>query len=125
MGQKPLRAAKAAKRPPLISVWLALLAVAIQCLLIQPHIDGLPSISADTTSVSATHASQTAPASNPAGACVVCQAMATAGAFALADAPSLLLLASTLFTAPAASGHVNPERPVSHDWQSRGPPAAI
>jgi hypothetical protein len=101
-----------------------MLALAIQCLVIQPHIDGVfASASVEAAQVQS-QTLQRGADSNQA-ICVICQAMATAGAFALSASPSLGLVERTfLATAPVYyTTHV--ERARSHSWQSRAPPPAI
>ena len=122
-GQKSLALAAPA-RTSLIGAWLAMLALAIQCLVIQPHIDGVfASASADAAYV---HLQTARPASDSSqGPCVICQAMATAGAFALSASPNLGLIERT-FLATAPTDRTTPvERARSHNWQSRAPPQTI
>ena len=108
----------------MLGAWLAVLALAIQCLVIQPHIDGVfASASAETAHVQLQTA-QPGSGSNR-GVCVICQAIATTGAFALSASPSLGLIDRT-FLATAPVNHATPvERARSHSWQSRAPPQAI
>jgi hypothetical protein len=113
----------APRRTPVISVWLAMLALAVQCFVIQPHVDvSYAPISAGPAHVSV-QASQ--PGHDAQGVCVICQAMATAGAIALSVSPTLVLIErSVIATAPAP--HVEPsQRARSHNWQSRAPPQSI
>ena len=108
----------------MLGAWLTMLALAIQCLVIQPHIDGVfASASAETAHV---HLQTAQPGSDSKqGVCIICQAMATAGAFALSASPSLGLIERT-FLATAPVNHTAPvERARSHNWQSRAPPQAI
>ena len=107
----------------MLGAWLAMLALAIQCLVIQPHVDGaFAPVTAETSHFSAqiTH-----PSHDAQGVCVICQAMATAGAFALSASPTLALFERN-FLATAPVDHAQPvERARSHSWQSRAPPQAI
>jgi hypothetical protein len=101
-----------------------MLALAIQCLVVQPHVDGVfASASAETAHV---HLQTAQPGSDSnQGVCVICQAMATTGAFALSASPSLGLIERT-FLATAPIDRATPvERARSHNWQSRAPPQAI
>ena len=121
-GQKPLALAKP-RRTPLISVWLAVLALAVQCLVIQPHVDAAYA----PVSAEASHFTAQVSQSNhdTQGVCVICQAMATAGAFALSASPAIVLIESN-FIAAAPVLRVEPaQRARSHNWQSRAPPQAI
>jgi hypothetical protein len=106
----------------MLGAWLATLALAIQCLVIQPHID-VASASVETAHV---HLQTAQPGSDSSkGVCVICQAMATAGAFALSASPTLGLLDRN-FVASAPVNHATPvERARSHNWQSRAPPQAV
>lgn len=123
MGQKSLALAAPA-RSSTIGAWLAMLALAIQCLVIQPHVDGVVASAAATSAYG--HVQTAQPASDSSqGPCVICQAMATAGAFALSASPSLGLVERT-FLATAPIDHARPiERARSHNWQSRAPPQTI
>jgi hypothetical protein len=98
-----------------------MLALAIQCLVIQPHIDVFGS-----TSVEAAHIQTVQTGSDQSQAvCVICQAMATAGAFALSASPTLGIVERN-FLASAAVYYSEPlQRARSHNWQSRAPPQAI
>ena len=106
----------------MLGAWLAMLALAIQCLVIQPHVDFAPAW-AETAHV---HLQSAQPGSDSQqGACVICQAIATTGAFALSASPTLALFERN-FLASAPVDHAQPvERARSHNWQSRAPPQAI
>lgn len=101
-----------------------MLALAIQCLVIQPHIDGVfASASAETAQV---HLQTAQPSSDKSqGVCVICQAMATTGAFALSASPTLALFESNFLSATPANYAEPAQRVRSHNWQSRAPPPAI
>jgi hypothetical protein len=107
----------------MLGAWLAMLALAIQCLVIQPHVDGaFAPVTAETAHFSA---QATQPSHDAQGVCVICQAMATAGAFALSASPSLTLIERN-FVASAPIAHSTPVEPArSHNWQSRAPPQAV
>src|SRR5689334_22303292 len=100
-----------------------MLALAIQCLVIQPHVDGaFAPVAAETARFST---QVTLPSHDTQGVCVICQAMATAGAFALSASPTLTLIESN-FVATTPITHSAPVEPArSHNWQSRAPPQAI
>jgi hypothetical protein len=121
MGQKSLALALP-RRAPLLGVWLAMLSLAIQCLVIQPHVDA----SYAPISAAAHVSVQAAPANHETqGVCVICQAVAAAGAFALSASPSLAFVErSILADAPVQQAKPS-ERVRSHDWQSRAPPQTI
>ncbi|MFZ2029807.1 MAG: hypothetical protein WAU68_05840 [Vitreimonas sp.] len=107
----------------MLGAWLAMLALAIQCLVIQPHIDG---VFAPVTAETAHFIAQvTQPGHDAQGACVICQAVATTGAFALSASPTLALFERN-FVASAPIPRSTPIEPArSHNWQSRAPPQAI
>src|SRR5262249_33379995 len=100
-----------------------MLALAIQCLVIQPHVDvsyAPPSVEAGAVVAQAADLSHGAQ-----GVCVICQAMATAGALALSASPTLALIErNAIATAPQRRSEQAP-RARSHNWQSRGPPQTI
>ena len=100
-----------------------MLALTIQCLVIQPHVDdAYAPVSAEASHITA----QVAPSKHETQAvCVICQAIATSGAFALSASPALVLVERN-FIATAPIQHVEPaQRARSHNWQSRAPPQAI
>ena len=108
----------------MLGAWLAMLALAIQCLVIQPHIDGVfASTSAETAGVQVQTA-QPGSDSNR-GVCVICQAIATAGAFAPSASPSLGLIERSFLAADPVDQTSPIERARSHNWQSRAPPQTI
>ena len=107
----------------MLGAWLAMLALAIQCLVIQPHVDGaFAPVTAETSHFSA---QVTHPSHDAQGACVICQAMATAGAFALSASPSLGLIERSFLAADPVDQASPIERARSHNWQSRAPPQTI
>ena len=101
---------------------LAVLAFAIQCFVVDPHVDGLAfhsSAEAISTSVSsAEHAGKHAPAT-----CIICQEAAVSRTAMLAGAPPIRIVEHTLFLANApARAPVLETRPL-RPWQSRAPPS--
>lgn len=107
----------------MLGAWLAILALAIQCLVIQPHVDAAYAPAASATAHVSTQTTQ--PSRETQGVCVICQAMATAGAFALSASPTLTLIERN-FIATTPIAHSAPvELARSHNWQSRAPPHAI
>jgi len=111
-------------RAPAIGAWLAMLALALQCLVIQPHVDGVFA-SAPAAAVSVHLQSARPAADSSQGPCVICQAMATAGAFALSASPSLGLIERSFLAADPVDQASPIERARSHNWQSRAPPQTI
>ena len=107
----------------MLGAWLAMLALAVQCLVIQPHVDVAQAPVA--TVVAHVSVQSTQPNHETQGVCVICQAMATAGAFALSASPTLTLIERNFVatTRIAYSAPIEPAR--SHNWQSRAPPPAI
>ena len=107
----------------MFGAWLAMLALAIQCLVIQPHVeDHYATVSAETSHFTA---EVTQPGHETQSVCIIGQALATAGAFALSASHARVLIDCNLIaTAPAP--HVEPSQQArSHSWQSRAPPQAI
>jgi hypothetical protein len=99
-----------------------MLSLAIQCLVIQPHVDA----SYAPISTAAHVSVQAAPANHETqGVCVICQAVATAGAFALSATPSLALIERNIIANAPAQQAKPSERARSHNWQSRAPPPAV
>jgi hypothetical protein len=99
-----------------------MLALAIQCLVVQPHIDGVTGAPAVTSAHVAVAPSAPGETDQGQGACVICQAMAVAGSLTLAAAPTIVRHALTFLDAPPAYHADLLQRTRSHSWQSRGPP---
>jgi hypothetical protein len=120
MGQnRPLllRQVRAAFTRLRLGAVLAMLALTLQCFVIQTHVDGLAY--AAPVQVSATaHASK----SPPAVVCLICQQAALGRTATLAAPPAIHLVEHTLFLAnaplPLPVLETRPHRP----WQSRAPP---
>lgn len=122
MGQnRPLlmRQALAAFARMRLGASLAMLALALQCFVIQTHVDGLARVAPAhvEASVSA-HASQSAPAT----LCLICQQAALGRTATLAAPPAIQLVEHTLFTANAPLPLPVLETRPSRPWQSRAPP---
>jgi hypothetical protein len=109
---------------------LATIAIALQCFLVQTHVDLAPFDSAPS-SAALTVAHNSTPALNAESAgrsstpCIICQEFALAGAFLHAAPPALVLVLHNLsFAVP-----VEIARPVilppAHPWQSRAPPSSL
>jgi hypothetical protein len=97
--------------------------LAIQTLVIQPHIDA----AFTPVSVEAAHfsAQPKEPSHDTQGVCVICQAVATAGAVALSASPTLALIEHSV-VAPTPARRAQPsQRARSHNWQSRAPPQTV
>src|SRR5262249_31175569 len=110
-------------RPGLL---LALIALAFQCFVVQPHVDGVASAAPALTAARANgQASAHDAADHSSAPCLICRELATAGAFLSAAPPALALLEHTLAlrTPPPRA----PVAPIidAHSWQSRGPPLSL
>ena len=107
----------------MLGAWLAMLALVFQCLVIQPHVEAHYA----TVSVEASHFTPevTRTRHETQSVCIIGQALATAGAFALSVSPARSLIDCNLIaTAPA--NRVEPSQQArSHNWQSRAPPQAV
>lgn len=101
---------------------LAVLAFAIQCFVVDTHVDGLAlraSAEAVSTSVSSTdHAAKHAPAT-----CIICQEAAVSRTAMLAGAPPIRIVEHTLYLASAPPRAPLLETRPSRPWQSRAPPS--
>lgn len=100
---------------------LAILALAIQAFVIEPHFDaqGLrPAIEAAQGSAIAT----ADPAQKSAPVCLICQAAALSRTATLSGAPRLQLVEHTLFVASAPPRLPVRELKPTRPWQSRAPP---
>ncbi len=103
-----------------LGAWLAMLALAVQALVVEPHVDlayaAAPQISASSA------ATLTAPDGSPARACFICRQLALAGAVTLATPAALTLVSSTILDDAPALIAAAPFLFAAHPWQSRGPP---
>ena len=115
--------------------WLAVLAVAFQCIVVQSHVHGA------TGPAWREQAAAAQPATNPIASrdqgpsrvpkdddpanCFICQQMALAGAALLPVSPAPILVAQDIAT-PTAAYHFAALRSIrSHAWRSRAPPLQI
>lgn len=108
---------------PTFGLLLALVALAFQCFIVQPHVDGIASAAPSfETIVAAAQATPLNAANDQSAPCLICRELATAGAFLGAAPPALALLEHTiaLRIAPPRA----PAAPIvsAHSWQSRAPP---
>jgi hypothetical protein len=124
-GQKPTAAIVALpRRSSLLGAWLAVLALAIQCLVIQPHVDGASELLIRSAQA-AVEAAPASPDPGRGGVCIICQTVAVAGVLTLTAAPALVHVhANFVSAAPANRSHLI-QRARSHNWQSRGPPHSL
>ena len=106
-----------------------MLAIFLQTLVVQPHIDGLPGAAPHATVASGSTGPSDTPelsrlATGVQAACAICEAQATAGASLLGAAP---VQASTFGRIAAASRVAVPrvQAPPAHAWQSRAPPIVL
>lgn len=105
----------------------ALLAVFLQALVVQTHVDGLSGFGRVEIQRGG-HSQSDGPALKAANskadiACPICQVAATAGRTLLASAPTIAARPPVQYTAPLAPALILVVRP-SHAWQSRAPPQA-
>ena len=101
-----------------IGAFFAMLALAVQALLVQPHVDPTAAITQSHVAAPAI----SAPAEHGAPTCIICKEMALAGAMTLAANPTLVL-ASETFLETRSAPQSQPARTFpAHPWQSRGPP---
>jgi hypothetical protein len=103
---------------------VALLAFALQTLVLQTHIHGVPLAGTVGVSLAVEKGQQPAPPANDPANCPICQEMLHAGAFVAPGAATLQIatLASVidfLFVEIFATAQTR-----SHGWKSRAPPRA-
>lgn len=117
-------------RQPILTL-LALLAIAIHVLVIQPHFDRLDGSSAGTgaavVALADGNASGTTPlpGHEPKPGCFICSAHAVAGMATLALPPVFIALLPTADETPATGNPDLPRLCATHSWQSRAPPVAV
>jgi hypothetical protein len=108
-----------------LGAFLATIAIAFQCIVVQTHVDFAPHSdliagAAHSESVLTGALSGKAPAP-----CIICQELALAGAFLHASPPVIALVSHALsFAAPAPSIAATFSFP-AHPWQSRAPPSFL
>ncbi|MFT3727291.1 MAG: hypothetical protein QM759_05680 [Terricaulis sp.] len=105
----------------------ALVAVFLQALVVQTHVDGFAGFGRAEIQLSQ-HASQNvpalkAPATKPDATCPICQVAATAGRTLLATVATVAARPPTQYAAPLVRVLAFAAQP-SHAWQSRAPPHA-
>ena len=111
--------------------FLALLAIAVQSLVVQTHIDGLGAHAraeqgmAVAGSILGDGARFENPAQAPASVCIVCKALATVGAVTLAAPPALNVAAQKIVPDRAPLVLALAPAYAAHAWQSRAPPIHI
>ena len=108
-----------------LGAFLATIAIALQCFVVQTHVDFGPSSdliagAAHSGAVLTRDVGGKAPAP-----CIICQELALAGAFLHASPPVIALVEHALsLTAPAPSIAAAFDFP-AHPWQSRAPPSFL
>ncbi len=105
-----------------LGAFLATIAIALQCFVVQTHVDFSPNsdlIASGAHSQSVLTGALSGKAPAP---CIICQELALAGAFLHASPPVIALVEHALsFTAPAPTIAAAFDFP-AHPWQSRAPP---
>ncbi len=114
-----------------LAAYFALLAIAIQCFVVQPHVDpaalaapraaamaASSSVAADIVTVSHDEANHAAVG------CVICQAAFSGGHGVAPASPAHIEQTAQFIAAPLPEQPPLPATP-SHAWQSRGPPQLI
>lgn len=99
---------------------LAALALAIQCFVIQTHVDGIARAAAAAQAIASSSVDQHGPL-----ACVICEAAATARTGITPAPPAVTLVEASLYV-----GTTTPVLPIlesrpSLPWQSRAPPLQV
>lgn len=136
---RPLRWARSGKRAApwtarlrrSLAAPLAILAILIQCVVVQGHID-IPAsrLSAAVVATSAPAAPAAAvdeqqKPGNLLGGCLICQQVALAGGIVLGVSATLPLAQAGAFRMVAIQWATILRHPRSHAWQSRAPPPRI
>jgi len=114
------------RRPRLLGGLAALLALLVQCLLVQTHIDGPLTHQTYVAGASAGQfvAAKADPAPDKPSGCVLCRELATGGGVFLDSSPAhaawdAIWIALRTYAPQAAAVCLYP----AHSWQSRAPPS--
>jgi hypothetical protein len=123
-----------------LSAWLSLVAVVVQCLIVQTHVHGRLAyaqasqtaalVQDHTPSVASAVADQDDGQGAPAGTrddgtCLLCQsARASVGALT-APTPFVALIRVAILTAPQPPPVIALSAQRSHNWRSRAPPSSL
>ena len=122
-GSRPKRSAR--RRWTGLGAFLATIAVALQCFVVQTHVDFGPNSdliasAAHSGTVLTSDVSGRAPAP-----CIICQELALTGAFLHASPPPIALVAQTLSFAALRLRIALVAGLPAHPWQSRAPPSFL
>lgn len=115
-----------------LAAYFALLAIAVQCFVIQPHVDPVAFAAPRAAVLAASDAvaTETASASldqakHTALACVICQTALSGGHGIAPATPAKYVEQIGLFIAAALPEQLHISATPSHAWRSRGPPQLI
>ena len=106
---------------------LSVLAIVVQCLLVQTHIDAANAPFAVERAASAGDDASASLRSGPVKRqpCALCEAMALTGVFVVTEAPALAPLERVAAKDAPLAGVVAATAMASHDWRSRAPPPSL
>ncbi len=115
-----------------LAAYFALLAIAVQCFVVQPHIDPIAFAAPRAAVLAAADAvfTQTATASqdqanHTAAGCIICQTALSGGPSVAPATATAHVEQTSLFVAAPLPEQLHISATPSHAWQSRGPPQLI
>lgn len=115
-----------------LAAYFALLAIAAQCFIVQPHVDPAALAAPRAAAIAASDATfaiiATAAhdqANHAAAGCVICQTALSGGHGLASSAPAAGVEHASLFVAAPLTEQQHLSATPSHTWQSRGPPQLI
>lgn len=115
-----------------LAAYFALLAIAVQCFIVQPHVDPIALAAPRAAAIAASDVvfANVATASHDqanhsAVGCVICQTALSAGHGMAPSMPAAHNEQASLFIAAALPEQAHLSATPSHAWQSRGPPHLI
>lgn len=115
-----------------LAAYFALLAIAVQCFIVQPHVDPIALVAPRAAAIAASDvvfasvATASIDKANHATAgCVICQTALSGGHGIAPPAPVAHTEQASLFIAAALPEQTHLSATPSHAWQSRGPPHLI
>lgn len=125
-GSEPFAAEAGVSRPNRFATWLAILALAFQCFVVQTHVHAVTYSPAEASSSAQTHwAGATAHAPHEDAACLLCEQMALAGTVLMPTTHEIVLVEKYFFAKVTLPFIAAAWRVASHHWRSRAPPSSL
>jgi len=126
-GLKPFAAERGVSRPSRLATWLAVLALAFQCFVVQTHVHagGFAPVEAAASDGLIHTNSAVAQAPHEDAACLLCEQMALAGTVLMPATHEIVLVEKLVFAKLTLPFLVAARTFASHNWRSRAPPLSL